>query len=119
MDKDLTQIHATVTRGCVTARFCAPHVQEPGQVQKIAQEIMYLAQECRPKRFILTFAGVSHLTSAFLAKLVTLNRDLRKNGVELRLCDMNEETARAFRLCKLHRIIKLFATEEEAAQPAP
>ena len=115
MKMDMTLVRAEISNEYVGVHFLVQHVQNANQVAKLVQEIVELAGKFTTKRVVINFSGLQHLTSAFLAKLVSLNKTLGEMGVELRLCGMNKEIESAFRLCKLHKLIKVFATEEEAA----
>ena len=54
------------------------------------------------------------MTSAFLSKLVALNKGMKPMNITLRVCAMCPEVERAYNICKLEKIIPLFATEAKA-----
>jgi len=114
MKMDLSLIRVDVSNEYLVVYFLAADINDSSQVLKVAAEITEAAERFSAKRMVINFSGLKHLTSAFLARLIALKQRLKELGMELRLCCMSAELDHAFRLCKLHRMIKLFSTEDEA-----
>jgi len=96
--------------------FMSTHVRELGDVQKIMDEIEEIAYNYNIRLLVVNFAKLKQLTSAFLSKLITLNKSLRQTDIKLRLCCMCREVARAYKICKLQKIIPLYDTERKALE---
>jgi len=94
--------------------FMATHVRELGDVQKIMDEIEEIAYNYNIDVLIINFSKLRQLTSAFLSKLITLNKSLKQAGISLRLCSMCSEVARAYKICKLQKLIPLYKSEDKA-----
>jgi len=109
-----TKIIADVTGEQAIIYFVGPTVRDLGDVQKIMDEIEDVAYNSKIKLLVINFSRVTQLTSAFLGRLVTLNKSLKQAGVTLRLCSMTPQVEEAFRICKFQKLIPLFPTEEKA-----
>ena len=109
-----TRILADVSGEQAVIYFLAPTVRDLGDVQKIIDEIEGVAYNSKIKLMVINFAGVAQLTSAFLGRLITLNKSLKQADIALRLCAMSPQVEEAFRICKFQKLIPLFPTEEKA-----
>ena len=109
-----TKIVADVTGDQAIIYFLGPTVRDLGDVQKILDEIEAVAYNSKIKLMVINFSHVTQLTSAFLGRLVTLNKSLKQVGIALRLCSMTPQVEEAFKICKFQKLIPLFPTEEKA-----
>jgi len=114
MKTQKTKIMADVTGEQAIIYFLGSTVRDLGDVQKILDEIEDVAYNSKIKLLVINFSRVTQLTSAFLGRLVTLNKSLKQVGVTLRLCSMTPQVEEAFRICKFQKLIPLFPTEEKA-----
>ena len=111
-----TKIFADVTQETAVVHFTATNVRELSDVQKIISEIEELAYNRKLSLVVVNFSRLRQMTSSFLSKLITLNKSLTQIDVKLHLCCMNPEVERAFRICKLQKVIPLFKTEKKALE---
>jgi anti-anti-sigma factor len=109
-----TKIIADVTGEQAIIYFVGPTVRDLGDVQKILDEIEAVAYNSKITLLVINFSRVTQLTSAFLGRLITLNKSLKQTGITLRLCSMTPQIEEAFRICKFQKLIPLFPTEEKA-----
>jgi len=109
-----TKIFADVTRETAVVHFTSTHVHDVADVNKVTSEISEIAGNYKIKTLVINFARLRQLTSLFLGKLATIKKVLAEQGVELRVCGMNENVDKAFRICKLQKIIPVFKSEKEA-----
>ena len=109
-----TRILADIHGEQAVIYFMSTHIREMGDVQKIMEEIGEIAANYRVNLMIINFSKLRQLTSAFLSRLIALNQDLRKLKIKLRLCSMSPQVERAYRICRLQKIIPLYATERKA-----
>jgi len=114
MKTQKTKIMADVTGEQAIIYFLGSTVRDLGDVQKILDEIEDVAYNSKIKLLVINFSRVTQLTSAFLGRLVTLNKSLKQVGVTLRLCSMTPQVEEAFKICKFQKLIPLFPTEEKA-----
>ena len=109
-----TKILADVTGEQAVIYFVGSTVRDLGDVQKIVDEIEEVAYNSKITLLVINFSRLTQLTSAFLGRLITLNKSLKQAGVTLRLCSMSPQIEEAFRICKFQKLIPLFPTEEKA-----
>lgn len=109
-----TKITATVDSEKAIINFLPTAIRDMADAQKVLDEIDEIAYNYKIKLLVVDFSRLRQMTSAFLSKLITLNKSLTQAGIKLRLCCMSPEVEEAFRICKLQKLIPLFATEEEA-----
>ena len=114
MKTQKTKILADVTGEHAVVYFLGTTVRDMGDVQKIMDEIEDVAYNSKITLLVVNFSRVTQLTSAFLGRLITLNKSLKQAGVTLRLCSMMPQVEEAFKICKFQKLIPLFPTEEKA-----
>ena len=109
-----TRILADINGEQAVIHFIGTTVREMVDVQRIMDEIDDVSGNGEIKLVVINFARVRQLTSAFLGRLVGLNKSLKQSGVVLRLCCMTPQVEEAFRICKLQKILPLYPSEEKA-----
>ena len=63
---------------------------------------------------LLNFESVEYLSSAALGKLITLNKRIKEENGELKLCNIIPEIYEVFRITKLNRLFEIFDDMEQA-----
>jgi anti-anti-sigma factor len=114
MKVNKTLIMADVTTHQAIVHFIASHIREASEAQKIAAEIEQVAYSYDIQLLVLNFSRLQQMTSAFIGRLIALHKTLKPIGIELRLCCMSREVEKAFKICKLDKIIPLYRTEKKA-----
>ena len=114
MNVKKSQIVADITGKQAIIHFRPTHVQEQGVAQKIATEIQAVADTYDVDLVVINFARIQHMTSAFIGRLISLNKSLKDAGIKLRLCCMAAKVTEAYRICKLQKVIPLYGTEAKA-----
>ena len=109
-----TKITATVDSEKAIVNFLPTAIRDMADAQKVLDEIQDVAYNHKIGLLVVDFSRLKQMTSAFLSKLITLNKSLAQAGIKLRLCSMAPDVEEPFRICRLQKIIPLFATEEEA-----
>lgn len=109
-----SKILAEITGEQCIVYFLPTSVREMSDVQKIMDEIEEVAYNYKIRLLVINFARLKQLTSAFLSKLITLNKSFKQAQIKLHLCSMVPEVEQAFKICKLQKIIPLFESEEKA-----
>jgi anti-anti-sigma factor len=108
------KITAEIFAEIATVRFLTPAVREAVDAQKALSEIESIAYSNKISILIIDFSKLVQLTSVFLGRLIQLQKSLKELGIKLRAFGLREDVERAFKICKLHKIIPTYATEEEA-----
>jgi len=109
-----SRIIADIQGDYVSIRFLGVAMREVAEAQRAVQEIENVAYNHDLKVVIINFGGLVHLSSVFLGRLIQLQKSLKQLGMELRACGMSSDIEKAFKICKLEKLIPAFATEEEA-----
>ena len=60
---------------------------------------------------VLEFSAVTQVASAFIGKLLILDRHLKETGRRLVLCAMRKEVMGVFKLLNLHKLFKIVKDE--------
>ena len=71
----------------------------------LMDELQQFVYEKKPRQVIVSFARVKRVTSSAFKVLLTLRRQLLKNGGQLMLSDMRPELCEKFRLLNLDRTV--------------
>ncbi len=111
-----SKILAEITGEQCVVHFLPTSVREMSDVQKIMDEIEEVAYNHKINLVVINFARLRQMTSAFLSRLITLNKSLKQADIKLHVCSMVAEVEQAFKICKLQKIIPLFETEDKALQ---
>jgi anti-sigma B factor antagonist len=103
-----------VDRGAVKlARLCAAALLDESQVEVLGDALLALA-EVPGQRVVLSFLGVTHITSVVLNKLVEVHRRLEEAGGDLRLADIDPHVYEMFAITRLDRMFHIYEREDEA-----
>ena len=81
---------------------------------KISKELLGVADRSACHRLLLDFSGVAKLSSAMLAKLVTLHKKMESKGEKLRLCGLDADIRSVFTTTRLDRLFDITDTESSA-----
>ena len=83
-------------------------------VNEISDELLGVADWPDCHRLLLNFRGVERLSSAMLARLVTLHRRMQSKGEKLKLCGISSHLRLIFATTKLDRLFDILDTESGA-----
>lgn len=84
------------------------------RVSTIYTELARLAERSDVTRILLSFRSVKSMGSAMIGKIIQLNKLCKKHGVDLRLCDMNDDLTEALRVMRLDKVLTIHPTESAA-----
>ena len=107
----------------IVADVCSEHavvyllsssIREMGDVQKVTSEIDAVVDGFDIKLLVINFSKVHMLSSSFLGKLIGLSSRLKERNIAFRVCCLTREVRIAFKLLNLHKLLKVYPTEEKA-----
>jgi len=111
-----SRIRVKRTDGHIQIEFVDRNILDEGNVRSISDEIAAII-EAEPKpRMVISFANVEHLSSAALGALITLNNRIRARSGQLRLSNINPQIYEVFAITRLHTILQIHPTNEDAAK---
>jgi anti-anti-sigma factor len=84
-------------------------------INEMRDELVALADQQKPQKVVINFAGVSRLSSEVLGALITCWKHVAENGGRLRLAGMSDGIREVFRITRLEsRIFEVFPSVNEA-----
>jgi anti-sigma B factor antagonist len=106
-------LQVSTHNGVIVARFMDERLTDDLALAEVGEELHSLVAEEKCPKLLLSFAGVTYLSSAMLGKLISINRQLREKGGKLKLCELCPIIQEVFTLTKLNQIIDIRTTESE------
>jgi anti-sigma B factor antagonist len=95
-----------------TVGFLDRNILEEASIQQIGDEIGALILASPNPKILLNFENVEHLSSAALGTLITINNNVKKQGGQLRLANIDPQIYEVFVITKLN---KLFVIHDDNA----
>ena len=83
-------------------------------IQDVGDELFDLVDKQYKTKLLLNFENVEYLSSAALGKLITLNKRIKEENGELKLCNIIPEIFEVFRITKLNRLFEIYDEMEQA-----
>jgi len=77
-----------------------------GELQKVLQQKRF--------RIVVSGRGLTYIASAGLGAIMGAIEEIRANGGDLRLADLNEAVRNIFEILGFHHLYRIFPSEEEA-----
>ena len=108
------RIKESLTGMHLTIRLVGRNIIDPGEVTKTVDEIKSAIKEARAKVIVLDFANVYQVSSQMLGQLLYLRTLAKNQGAELRVCGMRGSVLKAFKVCRMQKVIPLFKDETHA-----
>ena len=114
MDITKETLAAEVTGEHTLVRFLTTSIRETTDVQKVCKELDEVLKGFSPSLVVLNFSRVNMVCSSFLGKLIALAAELKEQKAKVRACCLKEDILHAFKMLRLTKFIKVYATEEKA-----
>jgi anti-sigma B factor antagonist len=108
-----TIVHVVDRRGVKLARLKASALLTEEEVEALGAGLEALA-ELPGQRVVLSFLGVTHITSVVLRRLIEVHRRLKESGGELRLADIEAHVYEMFTITRLDRLFRIYEREDDA-----
>src|SRR5713101_7214094 len=96
--------------------FMDRKILDEQNIQVIGEQLFSLVDEAGRRKILLNFGNVEYLSSAALAKLITLNKKLQQAGGRLVLCNIDPQIYEVFEITKLNKFFKIMKEEQAALQ---
>ena len=96
--------------------FTDRKILDEQNIQVIGEQLFSLVDEVGRRKILLNFGNVEYLSSAALAKLITLNKKLQQVGGRLILCNIDPQIYEVFEITKLNKLFNIQAEEQAALQ---
>src|SRR5947199_8514477 len=96
--------------------FTDRKILDEQNIQSIGEQLYGLVDEAGRRKILLNFGNVEYLSSAALAKLITLNKKLQQSGGRLILCNIDPQIREVFEITKLNKLFNIQPEEQTALQ---
>jgi len=96
--------------------FTDKKILDEQTIQIIGEQLFSLVDESGRRKLLLNFSNVDYLSSAALAKFITLNRKVSQAGGRLVMCSIDPQIREVFEITKLNKVFAIYAGEQEALQ---
>lgn len=100
----------------VIVYFQDVRIIDESRISALGRELNDLANQTTVKKIVLNFQNVSFMSSAMIGKLVHFAKSCKTAGVDLRLCDINENVGQVFSLMKLDKVFKIDSDESASVK---
>ena len=89
-------------------------ILEAPVIEQIHQDIAKILGETELRNVILNFSEVKFLSSAALGMLILVNKMCKESKINLKLCAIEPEIVKVFKITGMNKVFSLQRTEEEA-----
>jgi anti-sigma B factor antagonist len=96
--------------------FTDRKILDEQNIQAIGEQLFSLVDESGRRKVLLNFGNVEYLSSAALAKLITLNKKLQQVGGRLVLCNIDPSIYEVFEITKLNKLFSIQPDEQSGLQ---
>ena len=85
-------------------------------IMEIGDQLSALVSQADSPRLVLDFQNVRHMSSSALGMLVTIRRQVKDKGGQLRLCNIGETIHEIFVITRLGEIFDIRPSRDEALE---
>lgn len=111
----MTALKTKEIEGILIVGFSSGKLLDDLTIQQVGNELIETASNAQEgQKILLTFHGVSFMSSAMLGKLVLFLKKCKQQGVELKVCSILPEIYEVFKLTKLNKTFDIQKDEEMA-----
>ena len=96
--------------------FVDKKILDEQNISIIGEQLLSLVDELGRRKLLLNFSNVEYLSSAALAKLITMNKKVQQAGGRLILCNIDRQIYEVFEITKLNKLFNIYPAEQEALQ---
>ncbi len=94
--------------------FVDANILDQVRVENIRAELSGIIEEAGVPKLLMSFDHVTHISSAVLGVLMSLDKKAKARKGEIRLSNINRDLRHVFTITKLDKMLKIFPTSEEA-----
>lgn len=109
-----SRLKVTREGSIIEVQFRDRNILDEANIQQIGEEIKQLIERESKPRLVINFQDVDHLSSAALGTLITINKQIRSVGGQLRLCNIDQQIYQVFVITKLNKLFEIQDTAQQA-----
>lgn len=100
---------------CV-ADFVDTSILDSAKIDRIKADLEALADRMGHPKIVLSFDGVTHLASAMLGVLMSVNKKVTTMKGQLRITHLSPMIQEVIRITKLDKVLKIYPTTDKALE---
>ena len=108
------RIQTSEVRGVTVVSFVDHKILDAANIQELGDELFDLVERDGIKSMVLNFGNVEFLSSAALNKLIILDKKVKSNAGQLRLCSLKPEIQEVFVITRLNQLFEIKDTVDDA-----
>jgi anti-sigma B factor antagonist len=109
-------IATEVLENATIVKFVDQRVMNPARIESLGRELLSLVDATSVTGVVLNFEGVSFFSSAAINKLIKLESEIKKNGLQLRLSNLRPEVRDLFSYTKLDSLFQIKDNQIDAIE---
>lgn len=102
--------------GVEIAYFQDTRIIDESRIEALGKELGDLANNPASKKVVLNFQNVGFMSSAMLGKLILFGKKCKEADLDLRLCGINDNIEKVFKLMKLEKVFQIDKDETTSIQ---
>jgi anti-sigma B factor antagonist len=75
---------------------------------------MDCVKQAQRNRILLSFAGVTILSSAMISQIILFYKKCKTEEIDLKICSVSPNIMEVFKIVRLNKLIKIYDNEEKA-----
>lgn len=117
-DMSVRQIESVTGRAAKTnitvIEFLDRRLIDTAHIERIGAQVREIVKAADTPRLVISFKMVEYLSSTMLNVLIETDNTIRRKKGQLRLADLDPELMKVFTLMKLHKVMNICKTTDEA-----
>ncbi len=108
------RIETSQEDGVTVVTFIERKILEAAAIMELSEDLIRLVDQEGCKDLLLDFSAVEFLSSAALNKLIILDKKVKAQGGQLKLCSMIPEIREVFVITRLNQLFDIVDTRAKA-----
>jgi anti-sigma B factor antagonist len=117
-DMSIRQIESATGRAAKTnitvVEFLDRRLIDTAQIERLGNQLMQIVKAEETPKLVISFRMVEYLSSTMLNLLIEFDNTIKRTKGQLRLADLDPELLKVFTLMKLHKVMMICKTADEA-----
>ena len=108
------RIKTSESQGVTVVAFVDHKILDAANIQELGDELFNLVDRDGLKSLLLDFGNVEFLSSAALNKLIILDKKVKMNSGQMRLCNLKPEIQEVFVITRLNQLFEIKDSVDDA-----
>lgn len=88
--------------------FVTTSITDPMQLEQLRKDLLLLVDSMAQPKIVLNFASVAFISSQVMGTLMLMHTAVKKKKGDLRLAGVNKNISEAFKIIKLHKLLRQY-----------